>query len=300
MKNKIPQLITLIILGSFIASCDYVKNVNPPAEPTNGGGTATNVFVTDSTIGSNPLQQKVLIEDYTGHKCANCPAAADELVAIEIAHPGNIVPVAVHAGFFAKTNLTYPTSFTTTVGNTFDGTFGNSAAGNPNGLINRIGVPTTTQIKLYTAWSTEVTQLLAHTPKFQILIKYKYETGTLKLDANVTVKSLANNTGTYKLVLLLTQDSIIAEQDDNRATPSFISNYKFDHVLRGAINSDWGDAVFTTGAPINAIELKSFTNYQINASFKPSKCHIVAYVYDADVASPTHYEVLQVEEIKLK
>lgn len=300
MKKITSQIFALTLIVSSIVSCDYVKNVNPPVEPNSGGGTATNVFVTDSTTGSNPLQQKVLVEDYTGHRCGNCPAAADTLIYLENKYPGKIVPMAVHAGYFAKTTATFPTSFTTTAGNTYDGTFGNAVAGNPNGLINRVGFPTTSHIQAYTAWDGKIAALLTQTPKFQILLKYKYETGTLKLDANVTVKSLANNTGIYKLVVLLTQDGIIAEQDDYRYTPSFIANYEFNHVLRGAINSEWGDAIFATGAPLNTTELKTYTNFQINSTFIPANCHILAYVYDADVASPTHYEVLQVEEIKLK
>ena len=108
--------------------------------------------------------------------------------------------------------------------------------------------------------------------------------------------------GTYKLVVLLTEDSIIAEQVDySKPTGSqFITNYEFNHVLRGAINSTWGDAIFTTSANLNDSVVKSYTNYIINSNYRAGKCHVVAYVYDADAASPTHYEVYQAEEQKVK
>ena len=79
-----------------------------------------------------------------------------------------------------------------------------------------------------------------------------------------------------------------------------ITNYEFNHVLRGAINSTWGDAIFTTPANVNDSVVKSYTNYTVNSSYNASKCHVVAYVYDADLVSPTHYEVLQAEEEKVK
>jgi hypothetical protein len=116
------------------------------------------------------------------------------------------------------------------------------------------------------------------------------------------VKSLSNNTGTYKVVVLLTEDSVIAEQLDYNLPigNQLIPDYEFDHLLRGSVNSEWGDVIFTVGAPLNSTETKYLTNYQLNATYKLKKCHLIAYICDADVASPTNYEVLQVEELKLK
>ena len=305
MKNIILNSIAVVATSMLFIGCDFVNDANPPLEPSNSGGAATNVYVSDSTTNSNPSLRKALVEDYTGHKCGNCPRAAEELVSLETQYPGKIVPLAIHAGFFATINAAYPTDFRTTVGNTYDTQFGISTAGNPNGLINRVGYGTGGFIKAYTGWGTEVAANTALTPKFQILLKYKYDTGTLKMNTDVKVKSLANNTGTYKVVILLTEDSVIAEQlDYNIVVPPApsqkIADYEFDHLLRGAINSDWGDAVFVTGASVNAIETISTANFQINSSYKIKKCHVVAYIYDADPASPTYYEVLQAEELQLK
>jgi thiol-disulfide isomerase/thioredoxin len=307
MKKIIYQIIALILIIIINISCDYVKNANPPLDPTSGGGAATNVYISDSTINSDPNLKKVLVEDYTGHKCGNCPEAAVVLTGLEATYGDKIVPLAVHAGFFAATSpvAVYPTDFKTTAGTAYNTQFGFSLY--PNGLINRVGYGTAGFIKAYTAWGTEVALLTTQTPKFQLLLKYKYDSGSLKLNTDVKVKSLTNNTGTYKVVILLSEDSIVAEQLDYSivVTPTVTSqlnpNYVFNHVLRGAINSEWGDAVFTVGgATTNAIETVTKTNFQLNSSYKIPKCHILAYIYDADPASPTYYEVLQVEELKLK
>lgn len=302
MKKIILKITVLLFVIAINVSCDYVTNVNPPVEPTTTGGGTVGVDISDSTTGSNPSQKKALVEDYTGHKCGNCPAAAVVLKGLETTYAGKIVPLAVHAGFFATTNIAYPTSFTTTASNAYDALFGNSAAGNPNGLVNRVGYGTGGFIKAYSNWGSEIAIQVAQVPKFQILIKYKYNTGTFKLNMDVKVKSLTSNTGTFKLVMLLAEDKIIAEQLDYTLPigSQTVPNYEFNHVLRGAINSEWGDPIFTTGAPLNAIETISKTDYQIKASYIPANSHVIAFIYDADAASPTFYEVLQVEELDLK
>lgn len=284
MKNSIYQIIILITILSAMLSCDKVTDVRDPnAEAITGN-------------------RKVFVEDYTGHKCGNCPAAADTLKYLEKKYPGQIVPLAIHAGFFATTNPSYPTDFRTTAGNAYDTQFGISNAGNPNGLINRGGYGTGGFIKAYTSWEGEVAQMLSKPAKFEIKIKNNFVSSNNNLNTSITVRSLSNNSGIYKLVVLLSEDSIIAEQLDYRlpSGSQLISNYEFKHVLRDAINSTWGDAVFSSGAVANDSIVKTYSNYALNSGYNAAKCHVIAYVYDADPNSPTYYEVLQVEETHVK
>lgn len=290
MKKIILHSVILLTLITAIASCDFVNNVNPPVDPSSPTTTGAIVY------------RNVLVEDYTGHKCGNCPTAAIQLKSLEAQYPGKVIPLAVHAGFFAQTNLTYPTDFQNSVGDAYDLQFGNSAAGNPNGLVNRVGYGTGAFIKQWSSWSSEVSQQLQKAAIFKIKIHNTFNTATNELSTDVTVKSLASNIGTYKLVVLLTEDSIIAEQLDytKPSGQQTILNYEFNHVLRSAVNSTWGDAVFTTSANVNDSVVKAYHNIPVNASYRPSKCHVVAYIYDAAASSPTYYEVLEANEEKVK
>lgn len=274
-----------MIAFSMLVSCDRVKDVRDPnAEVIKGN-------------------RKVFIEDYTGHKCGNCPAAADTLKYLLKKYPDQVVGLAIHAGFFSTVNASYPTDFRNPVSTAYDNLFGISAAGNPNGLINRGGFGTGSFIKAYSTWEGEAVQMLSKPAKFEIKIRNTFTTSNNNLNSRITVKSLTNNSGIYKLVVLLSEDSIIAEQLDYRVPPpasQVIPNYEFNHVLREAVNSTWGDPIFSSGAIINDSTVKTFPNYIINSSYKASKCHIIAYVYDADPSSPTYYEVLQVEEAHVK
>jgi hypothetical protein len=293
MKKLILNTIFVLLAGLLIFSCDFVQDANPPAAP--GGGSST----------PGVIYRKALVEDYTGHKCGNCPKAADTLKFLEAKYPGQIVPLAVHAGFYALVNAAYPTNFQTTEGDTYDVTFGNSAAGNPNGLVNRQGyvAGSTVFIKNYPGWEAAVVSMIGQPANFQIKINNSFNISTHQLSSNVVVKSLGVNTGTYKLIVLLTEDSIVAEQLDYRIpppAPQKIPNYVFNHVLRSAINSAWGDAVFAGGAALNDSVVKSYPNIPVNSTYRPEKCHVVAFIYDADAASPTYYEVFQAEEAHLE
>ncbi len=268
----------------MIVSCDKVKDVRDPnAEAIKGN-------------------RKVFVEDYTGHKCGNCPAAADTLKYLTKKYPGQVVALAIHAGFFANINATYPTDLRNPVSTAYDNTFGVSLAGNPNGLINRSGFGSANFIKAYTTWEGDVAQMLSRPAKFEIKIRNTFTTSNNNLNTSITVKSLTNNAGIYKLVVLLSEDSIIAEQLDYRlpSGSQLIPDYEFNHVLREAVNSSFGDPIFTSGAVANDSTVKAFPNYAINSAYNASKCHIIAYVYDADPNSPTYYEVLQVEEAHVK
>ena len=135
MKKIINQITIIIAVILVIVSCDKVNDVRDPnAEVIKGN-------------------RKVLVEDYTGHKCGNCPAAADTLKYLTKKYPGQVIALAIHAGFFANINTTtYPTDFRNSTGTAYDNQFGVSLAGNPNGLINRAGFGTGGFIKAYSTW----------------------------------------------------------------------------------------------------------------------------------------------------
>jgi hypothetical protein len=58
--------------------------------------------------------------------------------------------------------------------------------------------------------------MLSRPAKFEIKIRNTFTTSNNNLNTSITVKSLTNNAGIYKLVVLLSEDSIIAEQLDYR------------------------------------------------------------------------------------
>ena len=69
MKNIFKYI--PILLFAFLISCDEVKN---PLKPNNGK-------CGDETLPV-PIR-KILVEDYTGHTCGNCPRAAEKIAYLQ-------------------------------------------------------------------------------------------------------------------------------------------------------------------------------------------------------------------------
>lgn len=276
----------LILFALVFSSCDYVSNVIE-ASSNNGGGN------TDTT----KIYRKVLVEDYTGHKCGNCPAAANELKKLDSIYHGKIVPLAVHAGFFANINATYTTDFRTPEGTTFDTDFGVSVAGNPNGLINRFGYGTPDFIRAWTTWETALNPIVSQEADFKIEIANTYASGTKQVTSAITVKALKALTGNYKLSVLIAEDSIISKQLDY-SLPSgqqLVTDYNFMHVLRGSLNSAYGEQAWNGSVASGANIVKTYSNFQLANNYIAKNCHIIAFIYNADNTSTTYREVLQAE-----
>ena len=80
-------------------------------------------------------QRVVLVEDFTGQKCINCPNATDILHDIMTAYgEANIIPVAIHCGPYG---LTTAAGLVTEAGKTYWETFFSDTQGQPVAKINR-------------------------------------------------------------------------------------------------------------------------------------------------------------------
>ncbi len=147
---------TLLAL-SIVSGCDKIEGPYSNSSNNTGGGDTT-----------NPIIRKILIEDFTGHTCGNCPRAAESLHQIENLYGDQIVAVAIHAGFFAEPTGTYfAEDYRTDVGNELDNAFGNSAAGLPNGLVNRKDYDGLTILQ-HTDWASKASEWINSPPDVSI------------------------------------------------------------------------------------------------------------------------------------
>tara|TARA_B110000444_G_scaffold141349_1_gene132574 strand:- start:1462 stop:2367 length:906 start_codon:yes stop_codon:yes gene_type:complete len=298
MKN----LIYSIFIISLISSCDIIEE---PYINNNGGGVDTS---------SNQYVKNILIEDFTGHLCQNCPDAARELEAIHDVYGAQIIGLAIHVGnTFARpypisqTKFTY--DFRSKWGEELDNFFNITDAGLPKGMINRIGYPNDHR-KDKGQWLSSVGDELSKDVIFGINISSTLLTDNAEITINTD--ALKNTTGNYKLVVCLTENGIINWQKDGTLEDQ---NYIHNHVLRSVISSTWGDEVtldseinngdsFEHSYSINLSDLENFNmDHSANVLFQGNgqagdwninNFGIVAYIYDND-----NYEILQVEQISL-
>ncbi|MCW3078130.1 MAG: omp28 [Bacteroidetes bacterium] len=276
---KISLILISILVCFGCVSCDKVNN---PIQ-------------SEQIIVSN---RKVLLEDYTGHQCGNCPNAARTAEQLSAQYGANLVVIAVHAGFFTKLNAPdFVTSYTCQVGNDWDaasGGFGISSAGNPNGMVNRKDNGSGL-IQKETKWGSSIAKALQAPDLCDMWLTLNYNTISNTLNTTVKTKFKKTYGSNTKLSVVLTEDSIIGPQKDYTQNPDVITNYVFMHMLREGINGSWGDPL--KYAPIKYADsvTLSYNNFQVNAvKYKPNNLYVVAFVYDA-----TTKEILEVEKAKV-
>jgi hypothetical protein len=298
--KKYDSYILLLFILTGIYSCDYISSPIEPTKNNDGGSCISTAFPITKP------HRKVLIEDFTGHECPNCPKGAIAGAELEHLFPDSVVVVAIHAGYFAYPDAKagFPLDFRTDAGDGYDKKFGVSFAGFPQGLINRKDYPAS-PTKGPALWKNEVRNLLNIPVEADVKMMCEYNSIDSTVCINIQTKFLTPTPAdhVYNLCVMLIQDSIQAPQKDDVVK---IDNYWHRHVVRDLITLDYGDSL-TVNPQINEPILKKY-RYKIKSAYtskslkprgtaivcKPEKCYLVAYVADKIT-----YRILQAEEIKI-
>lgn len=277
----------LVILSFSLILFSRCEKVDFPAEKVANA----------DTVKADIQIRNILLEDYTGHQCGNCPSAALVAENITKQYKGRVITIAVHAGFFSRTNTKYPTSYTTTIGNEWDGSsgFGVSAIGNPNGMVNRKNYDGGGIVQKESKWPASVVSALEDPFILDLNIKSKFDVSTRQLNTTVVAKFKNSYPNPVNLTVVLTEDSIIGPQTDYTKKPDLIPNYVFMHMLRGGITSAWGTPLKNNPIQAGDSITLSFPNYAVNPSFKEKFLTVIAFASDA-----TNREVLQVVKTDLE
>lgn len=217
-------------------------------------------------IDKPEAKRGVLIEDFTGQMCVNCPNAHATIHELQNAYSQNIIPVAIHAGNFGipvdKGGLMQPE------GNEYATKWNIEAY--PSAVINRQG----SVLDNIDQWTPAVMNVIWQEPLIGI-----ETTATLK-DGNqveVSTKLTTSQAVDGKLQLWLLENGIVAVQalPDGSKDPQ----YTHDHVFRAAINGTWGEDVSLAK---DKEETRTHT-YTFDASkWKAENLSVVAFVYNEE------------------
>ena len=233
-------------------------------------------------------QKNVLLEDFTGHKCVNCPAAHEtghDLT--DIYGEERLIIVAIHAGFYATpAGSPFDYDFRTEAGTEYASAFG--VQGYPMGLIDRINDGGNYLLDV-NKWGTVVDEQIRE--ELQIGLKITTTTSGNKISGDVKIEFLNDINEATKLQLWVLEDNIIKAQ----LTPEGdVEDYVHNHVLRGDINGLWGEELPNDSYAAEDIETMSFSDFQIGDDWVMEELSVVAFVYDAESK-----KVIQVQKKKI-
>lgn len=227
----------------------------------------SNIAEDDRFIYVEPVEvsKRVLIEDFTGQACPNCPKASEVIESMQDQYGAdNIIAVAIHSGPFSK-NWMGPLSLWTETGDYYYNSW--NIESQPTGVIDRKVVS-----KTYQSWGTIVRGALQISAPLELNALTSYDNTNRTVTIDVKAKGVLDVTG--KLQVWLIEDNII----DMQIMPdgSVNNEYVHNHVFRTAVNGDDGE-----NFSINWNEEKTVTNtYVLDESWKPENMSVVAFVYN--------------------
>ncbi len=263
----------LLILGS----CDKIE---PPFKQTTSTNNDTSTYV-----------QKVLIEDFTGHRCGNCPRAHEKLAQLQQFYGNKVIGLSIHSGFFAMPlPPTYSADYRTTEGNEITQAFG--IQNYPSGMVNRT-LYNGNLLLSHDNWSEAVNNLIQLQPSLGIKGNINFNTSNNTISATITTKILQTIEYPTKLCVYLSEDSIVSPQTDYSQNPSTINNYVHMHMLRKSFNGTWGTEIPINSKQVGDTLIRSFSLNWDN-SWQKKNSHVIAFVYNAN-----SNEIIQVEKFKI-
>lgn len=275
MKKILGILAVSFFMVGMIA-CDVIDEPYKKDNSNNGGG---------ETPDPEEVVKHVLLEDYTGVRCVNCPAAGALAMEIQEQNDHKVIVLSVHAGDLAN----YPPfNLKTPEGEQWWTQFGLQQ--NPVGTINRKMVNGGYAFDT-PSWQEAVASALQEEALLEMTSEIEYNEATRNLKVDVKSEFLAEMPDTYSLTVCIMEDSIkgmqVTPQGNNE-------NYIHRHVFRTTMNGAWGEEINVEPiAPEDVIE-KSYTNI-LDEAYNAEQCYIIAYVSNSATK-----EVLQVIEKKIK
>lgn len=251
-----------------------------------------------------PQAKKILVEEYTGVQCPNCPAGAQILKNYDEAHPDKIVVVALHGGALTdpiKDESKYNFK-NADVQNLVNNYLGGGTPPKPAAAIDRIDDGTGMFIVNKNQWTSRIDQRSSATTPVNISLTSKYDSTLQKVIVNVKLVYTQQVPKKQALSLWVIEDGIVdAQLNELEHIPDYVHN----HVLRDFITPVAGASILdsiATKTPGLVLERRlvytpKFLTDATLDKWNLNNCRIVAVVHNDE---QTDKEVSQVAEVNLK
>lgn len=268
-KHIFNRLLALGVLAILFTSC---VEVGPPVNMGNNAALNDTTFV--EATDDAPQQHLVLLEEFTGVRCVNCPRAHNTIASLQATYPGRILPIGIHTGFYSTP---YPgrNDFRIPEGSSLENLLG-GAQGYPAGSINRKQFTDETRIIIADQkWSNYIGGELAATPPVNVTLTKVGAIQNGKQTVEVRVKITESLAGPLNLTMYVVEDGIV----DHQLTPTGVDTaYVHKHVLRQCVTPYNGTLLAAPSYEKNRVFLYRF-DLDIDAAWNLSNCKVVGFVH---------------------
>ena len=241
------------------------------------GFTLVNTLNAQTIVSTNPQNKKVILEEFTGTGCPNCPGGHTTAANLLIANPGDLFVVAYHPSNSSYTSgdpmvRTYPAAFYTIP------FISPSNRYMPSAIIGRRVWGGVERIQGTGSWASDVNTIKGESSPLNVGVSSSYNTSNNTLTVNIEVYFTNDVTNPLTLYAMITEDGIIANQSGGSST--YVHNHVFREALPKPTPAQWGE---TIAAPTTQGTVKTYTYTFDNTTtnYVMSSCEVIVFVRDA-------------------
>lgn len=315
MKNILTLLLfTLITTIFFFTQCDKVEDpyahIDEEVTIDEDSLTATfnDTFYSDD---SRELTRRIMLEDFTGMKCNNCPRATDVGKDLMDQFGDKIVFVALHnSGAFSKPDNDFPLNLETETGENLRVRY--QIASFPMGMINRTDYENSGTERIGDQnWDNVANQMLNDAnyieAQFDVSWSVIYNSQSRILRVLPRVECLSSFTADITMHAYILEDGIIGPQIDSRASTAeygpkrIIPDYEFKDVVRaGFPNLETGRLLFSAPSQGDVFEIQNpdqdELRFTISEEWNDEKLSVVLYFTNNESGEVVFSDKLQLFE----
>jgi len=270
---------------------------------------STTTAAGDTTYVVTPVppatSRQVLVEEFTGQSCPNCPQAHGDLDAISAANPGLINVVSMYTTGQPQANppagalYDFRTTSATTIGNTVF----NGIPGLPAAAIDRVSASGSVLQLGSGSWDGIINNELKVVDSINLSVTSAYDTASKKATITALVTYLYPLSTPQNLSIYIVEDSM----SDLQEFSSGDQTYLFMDVFRDMVTPPvpWGAPLTVSGTNNKAAGQffqRIYPGYSLPApvgtspAINPAHCRVIAFVSCAN--DGTDYHVMQSAQCK--
>lgn len=224
------------------------------------------IYVKPAEVG-----RAILIEDFTGQRCINCPTGTEIINGIVDTYgEDNVIAVGIHSGPLGFAGNSKTVGLMTDTGNEYYTRWDKeNKMGQPWVIFNRKTSPDSH----YNNWAAMVGTIISEKANLSVKIANAYDAATRTLNTTVEADGV-NGTVNGKLQVWIVEDGVKALQmmPDGKSNKEYIHN----HVFRAAVNGTWGEDVTVKEGETTTKQY----SYKLPETWNADNIAVVAFVYN--------------------
>lgn len=224
------------------------------------------IYVKPAEVG-----RAILIEDFTGQRCVNCPTGTEIINGIVDTYgEDNVIAVGIHSGPLGFAGNSKTVGLMTDTGNEYYTRWDKeNKMGQPWVIFNRKTSPDSH----YNNWAAMVGTIISEKANLSVKIANAYDVATRTLTTKVGADGV-NGTVNGKLQVWIVEDGVKALQmmPDGKSNKEYIHN----HVFRAAVNGTWGEDVTVKEGETTTKQY----SYKLPEAWNADNIAVVAFVYN--------------------